>query len=86
MKGSGSTMAGRDTGEKDRFVQEMTKDVGGVEQEEGNPSAADYRGSQQVEDKCGMWADAEDDYDKTTEESGPDYGPPSTSGKLSLMS
>jgi hypothetical protein len=37
-------MAGRGTGEKDRFVQEMTKDVGGVEQEEGNPSAADCRG------------------------------------------
>ena len=67
---------------EERFVQETT-DVGGLEQE-GNPSAADSGGSQQVEDECGMWAD--DDYDKTTEESGPDYGPPSTSGKLSLMS
>lgn len=44
------------------------------------------QGSQQVEDKCGMWADAEDDDDNATEENGPDYGPPSTSGKLSLMS
>ena len=52
----------------------------------GAPSAADCGKSQQVEDECEMWADAENEDDQTAEESGPDYGPPSTCGKSSLIS